>query len=170
MLDEYQVSLQRSGLVLGLGILVGGLSGLGVGYIVMTVGKRKNILQVQGILMTGTYIAMTLTGSVPLLVSLAFVNGLSWGFWPILITVPFQLPGIRPREVAVALAFTMTMVSAGTVLGPLLTGFLQEGLGDLRISLMITSFAGLALSAAGILLRHTIEAVGMERGDVAQSR
>ena len=61
---------------------------------------------------------MALTGSVPLLLLLALFNGVSWGFWPILQTVPFQLPGIKPREVAVAPATMMMLMSAGTVLGP----------------------------------------------------
>ena len=153
MLDTYEVSLQSSGIVLAVGILVGGISGLGVGYTVMTVGKRKGILLALGILMTGTYVGMTLVGSIALLAFLSFLNGIAWGFWPILHTVPFQLPGIRPREVAVALAFIVTMMSVGTALGPLVTGFLQEFLGDLRPALLIISFAALSLSAAGTLLR-----------------
>ena len=40
------------------------------------------------------------------------------------------LPGIKPREVAVALATMMMLMSAGTVLGPVSAGFLQEAFGD----------------------------------------
>ena len=41
---------------------------------------------------------------IPLLLVLSFINGIAWGFWPILFTVPFHLPGIRPRELSVAVA------------------------------------------------------------------
>ena len=163
MLDSYQVSLQSSGIVLALGIFVGGVAGLGVGYVVMVTDKRKIILIAMGALMTGTYIGMTSTGSVPLLALLGFMNGIAWGFWPILHTVPFQLPAIRPREVAVALAFMMTMISAGGVLGPLVTGLLQEALGDLRLALLIVSLSALSLSAAGILLRFSTAGPAVER-------
>jgi cyanate permease len=153
MLDTYQVSLRWSGSVLALGIFVGGISGLGLGYLVMAKGNEKRILQALGILMPCTLVGMTLTGSIPILVFLSILNGVALGFWPVLYSVPFQLPGIRPREVAVALAFTMMMSSVGTALGPLLTGLLQETLGDLQLSLSIISFAPLLLFGAGVLLR-----------------
>ena len=124
MLDTYDVPLRWTGGLLALGILVGGVSGLGIGYAVSITGQRKMLLIALGLLMAGSYIGMTLTGRLPLLVVLLLINGMTWGFWPILSTVPFQLRGIRPREVAVAVAFTMTMMSAGTAFGPLVTGFL----------------------------------------------
>ena len=153
MQDTYRVSLQWSGVILALGVFVGGVAGLGVGYLAMKMDKRRSILQAFGIIMTGTYVGLTLTDSIPILLLLTFVNGIAWGFWPILHTVPFQLPGIRTREVAVALGFIIAMISTGILLGPLVTGFLQEALGDLRLALLLVSFASLSLSATGIVLR-----------------
>ena len=162
LLDEHDISLQWSGIVLALGIMVGGGAGLGVGYVVMMMDRRKTILLVLGLVMAGTYMGMTQSGSILLLVVLSFVNGIAWGFWPILQTVPFQLPGIRPREVAVALGLTMTMISVGTMLGPLVTGLLQEAVGDLSTALLIVSFAPLSLSAAGLLLRLRADTAGAD--------
>lgn len=153
MLDTYELSLQWSGAILALGVFVGGAAGLGLGYIVMNKGHGKLILQVLGILMPVTYLGMILTGSIPILIVLTLVNGVAWGFWPILFTVPFHLPGIRPRQVAVAVAFTMMMSSVGTALGPLAAGLLQQLSGDLQETLFILSFTGLSLTAAGVLLR-----------------
>ena len=153
MLDTYQLSLQWSGAILALGVFVGGAAGLGLGFIVMNKGHGKIILQVLGVLMPVTYLGMILTGSIPILIGLTLLNGVAWGFWPILFTVPFHLPGIRPRQVAVAVAFTMMMSSVGTALGPLAAGLLQQALGDLQETLFILSFTGLALTAAGLLLR-----------------
>jgi len=95
------------------------------------------------------------TGSIPALIVLTVLNGIAWGFWPLLFTVPFHLPRIRPREVAVAAAFIMMMASIGGALGPLAAGFLQEALGGLRLALLIISFTSLALTAAGIMLRSS---------------
>ena len=97
-----------------------------------------------------SYAGMTLTDSIPVLMALSFVNGIAWGFFPILYTVPFLLPGIRPREVAVGVAFTTVMISAGFLLGPLGTGFLQEATGDLRSALLAVSFASASLSVNGV--------------------
>ena len=153
MLNTYGVPLGWSGGILALGILMGGLSGLGLGYLAMTRNWGRGILLAGGFLMTATYLGMTATSSIPLLLVLSFINGIAWGFWPILFTVPFHLPGIRPRELSVAVAFTMMATSIGTALGPLLTGFLQTGLGDLRQALLLVSLAPLSLLVAGWLLR-----------------
>ena len=119
----------------------------------MNKGHGKFILQVLGVLMPVTYLGMILTGSIPILIGLTLLNGVAWGFWPILFTVPFHLPGIRPRQVAVAVAFTMMMSSVGTALGPLAAGLLQQALGGIQETLFIISFTGLSLTAAGIFLR-----------------
>ena len=160
MLERYGLSLSWSGAMLAVTVLVGGFTGLGFSYAVMVTDRSKEILQILGLLMVGTYVGMALTGSISLLIALALVNGIAWGFWPILYTVPFRLPGIRPRQVAVGLAFTTMMTSGGIALGPLITGFLQGGLGDLRQALIIVSFTGLSLTAAGILLRPGIASHG----------
>ena len=74
-------------------------------------------------MMPVTYLRMIMTGSIPILIGLTLLNGVAWGFWPILFTVPFHLTGKRPRQAAVA--FTMMMSSVGTALGPLTAGLLQ---------------------------------------------
>ena len=109
---------------------------------------------VLGLLLPGTLIGMTLTGSLPLLLVLALISGMARGFWPVLATVPFQLPDIRPREVAVANTMTSTMTSAGFVLGPLIAGFLQDALGDLKLALIILSFTPLSLTVSALFLRR----------------
>ena len=156
MLDSYNIGLRWSRAMLALSVLVGGIVGLGLSYLVMATKSGKPMLQLLGVLLAGTNLGLALTGSIPLLVALSLVNGIAWGFWPILYTIPFHLPSIRPRQVAVGLAFTTMMTSGGIALGPLVTGFLQEIFGDLRPALIIVSFSGLSLSAAGILLRPGI--------------
>ena len=153
-LEHYSIPLRWSGSLLALGIVMGGISGLGVGYVATLTRQDKVLLGVLGALMAYTFAAMPLTGSVPLLLLFNFLNGVAWGFWPILYTVPFHLQGIRPREVAVAVGFIAMMVSLGSTLGPLATGLLQERFGDLRLALLIVSATPLSLTTAGILLRQ----------------
>ena len=152
MLDVHEMSLKVSGGALALGVVVGGASGLAFGYAVMTSGRGNAYLKLQGVLMAGTYVAMTLTGSTWLAVLLNFLNGVAWGFWPILYTVPFHLRGIQPPQVPIALAFTLMMVSAGTTLGPLATGFMQEAFDGPKWPLFIVGFSPLTLTVAGTFL------------------
>ena len=154
MLDTYQMPLIWSGGILALGIFMGGVCGLGFGWLVMISNPGRAILLGTGATMAVTFAGMTMTGSLPALLVLTFVNGIAWGFWPVLYSVPFNLPGIRPREIAVSLAFIQMASSAGIALGPLATGLLQEFTGDLRLGLMIISFASLSLCAAGLTMRH----------------
>ena len=153
MLEEYDISLRLSGGILALGVVVGGIGGMGIAWAASTSGREKNVLQVLGLLMIGSNLGMVLTGSVPTLFVLSFLNGVAWAFFPILVTVPFHLPGIRPRELAVAFAFTMMMTSVGTSLGPLFTGFLQEAFDDLKPALFLISFTSVSLILAGGTLR-----------------
>ena len=153
MLEEFDISLRLSGVILALGVIVGGIGGIGIAWAASTHGREGNYLQVLGILMICTNLGMVLTGSVPALFVLSFFNGVAWAFFPILVTIPFHLPGIRPRELAVAFAFTMMMTSVGTSLGPLFTGYLQEGLDDLKMALFLISFTSISLILAGSTLR-----------------
>jgi cyanate permease len=155
MLNDHEVSLRWSGSILALGIFMGGVSGLGFGWLVTRTRKGNPILLALGALMAVSFAGMTFSGSIPLLLVLTFINGIAWGFWPILYSVPFHLPGIRPRELAMGIAFIMMMSSVGTTLGPLLTGLLQEATGDLRLSLFIVSVGPFSVSAAGMFLKHS---------------
>ncbi len=152
--EEYGFSLWKwSGVILAMATAVGGATGIGFGYVVFVTGKRNLLLGILGLVMAGTYAGMTLTGSLPLLLGLALLNGVTWGHWPVLAAVPLQLPNLRPREAAVAASFSQTFGLGGLALGSLLAGFLYEVLGDLRQALFIVSFLGLLLAVGGILLR-----------------
>ncbi len=154
MLDERQVSLNWSGTLLALGIAIGGPSGIALSRIMPAVSqdRRRNILQAIGIVMTATYLGMILTDSIPLLIIISVLGGLAQGYWPILNSVPFYLPGIKPRESAVALSLMMTLGTFGVAAGPALVGALQDTLGDLRLAMMIVSFSPLILAICASLI------------------
>ena len=154
MLDSYEMPLIWSGGILAVGVLMGGLSGLAFGWLVMVSNQARTILLVNGAAIAVTFAGMALTGSLPLLLVLTFFNGIAFGFWPVLYSAPFHLPGIRPREIAVSLSFIQMSSSAGIAIGPLVAGALQQATGDLRLSLMVVSFTALSLSVSGLAMRH----------------
>jgi ACS family glucarate transporter-like MFS transporter len=152
-LDSHDISLRWSGGILALGLLGGGLSGLGAAYLMARADTRRAVLFLMGICMAGGYAAMTVTGNVPLLFLASFIAGVGGGYFPVLYTVPFQLPVRHSKQVSVGIAFFLTMVSAGSVLGPLATGYLQELFGELRLPLLIVGLSSLALCLASLMLR-----------------
>ena len=151
--EAYGISLRDSGMILAVGIAVGGMAGVGFGYLALDFDRGKAILRFMGVIVAGTFVGMTLTGSWTALLVLSFFNGIGSGFFPILYTVPFLLPGIRPREVAVAAAVLTMMMSAGGVLGPLLAGFIEEGTGSLRTGLIVCGLASISLTISGLAMR-----------------
>ena len=169
--EEYGRSLWKwSGVILGMATSVGGATGVGFGYLVFVTGKRNLLLGILGLVMAGTYAGMTLTGSLPILLGLALLNGVTWGHWPVLAAVPLQLPNLRPREAAVAATFSQTFGLGGLALGSLLAGFLYEWLGDLRQALLIVSSLGLLLAVGGLFLRPPPPDVLAEVASARQAR
>ena len=152
MLQEYDVSLRVSGLALALNVMLGGIGGLAIGYYAATWQKEGLFLQVLGIVMVGSFVGMILTGSVPMIYAMSVINGVTWTFFPILITVPFNQRGIQPRQLAVAFSFVMMLISTGQALGPLFIGFLEEATGNLLLAMFIASFTPLSLVVAGTTL------------------
>ena len=152
MLQEYDVSLRVSGLALALNVVLGGIGGLAIGYYAATWRKEGLFLQVFGVVMVGSFLGMILTGSVVMIYAMSIINGVTWTFFPILITVPFNLRGIQPRQLAVAFSFVMMLISTGQALGPLFIGFLEEATGNLLLAMFVASFTPLSLVMAGTML------------------
>lgn len=155
VLRTYDISLEWAGGILAMQLITGGVAGLGIGYLVTTTGRRREILVALGLLITVGYVGMTLTGAVPLLLLLSFLVGIALGGSPVIYSVAFQLPGSNPKRVAIAVSMMMVTIAAGTVVGPLMTGFLEEVFDGLRVPLIIAGCAGLCLCVTGLVLRRT---------------
>lgn len=140
------------------GLVIGVISMAGAPTMLMTTllpsfaRRTTAVLMMGGIGLSFSYIAALFTGSIPLLFLLGIVNGLSFGFFPLMIASLYDLPGIKPREVAVAVALVYTVMWGGAALGPLVAGFVQEATDDLRLALFITSLGPLILSVTALVL------------------
>ena len=93
-----------------------------------------------------------MSGSVPLLVLLAVIHGLGFSIAPIMFTVPFEIPGISQREIGAAAGLFETAVRFGGVIGPLVSGFIQEATNDLQLSLVVTSLCALSLIVTAFMV------------------
>lgn len=154
VLRTYDISLEWSGGILAMQLITGGAAGLGIGYLVTTTGRRREVLVALGLLMTAGYVGMTLTGSIPLLLALSFLAGVALGGSPIIYSVSFQLPGSTPKRVAIAVSMMMVTIATGTVVGPLMTGFLEGVFDGLQAPLIIAGCTGLSLCVTGLVLRR----------------
>ena len=150
--DEYGTPIALAGLVLGLNALAAAPAILGVTTLPFFARRSPMVLIVCGLGLNLTYIGLLFTGSVPILVVLWILSGISLSFLPLMVTTIYSLPGIKPREVAVAVALVYTLLWVGSAIGPLIAGFVQEATDDLRLALIITSFGPLVLTAVGLVL------------------
>ena len=152
MLDRYHVSLTVSGAILALTFLVGGIISLGISRIATEWKMRANVLYLCGIAMPCSFVVLVSTDFFPLLLIAAVVNGLSWVFFPILLTVTFNLRDIRVKEIPVGHAFLFTNISLGLATGPLLTGFLQDTFNNLAAVLIVISLLSISVAIAGLFV------------------
>ena len=83
---------------------------------------------------------------------ISVVRGTAFLYFPITMIMVYQLPGIRPREVAVGVAFMLTSVWIGSAIGPLLVGFVQEVTGDLGFALYTIAFTPLVMLVSAAIL------------------
>lgn len=157
--------LTTIGFVFGLTSLGMAPAGLLYGYLASRFGIGRWILVWCGLSQAGFSLLLLLTDSFALLVFAGIMVGFSWGFVPIVTTVPYQLPGISPREVAVAASFVGSMFALGGTVGPVVAGALVELTDSTFLSLALMCLFPLSLCAIGLGLpgrRAALEAVAKE--------
>ena len=157
MQDEYGMSLVTSGFLMGVVGIVVAVGGFVMLPVMKMAGGYKIPLVVMGVVIAATSISILLTDWIPALVLMFIVGGLARGaFWIPFTTIPFQLAGIRPREMAVIQAVMFTMFWAGGIMGPVLVGFLQEATGDLKLAMIVSGAAPIMVTVTALLLPRDI--------------
>lgn len=153
--NEYGIALTYSGLIIGVMSIASMPAKVGVTIVPFLVDRTPMVLVACGLGMWATFLGFLYIGSLPALFLMGVLNGVSFSFIPLVMTRIYNLPGIKPREVTVAVALMFTLLWAGGALGPLLAGLVQEATDDLRLGLVITSFGSLSLSLSGLALLGT---------------
>ena len=115
-------------------------------------GARRPIVAVLGLLLVGTAIGMNMSTSLPLLWTYSVLHGVGFSFVGLIWTVPFEIPGITHRQIAVASGFIEGVGRLGGVLGPAFVGIAWDATGDRVWPMVVSSFFGLSMAVAGLLL------------------
>lgn len=149
--DYRHLSAKTAGVTTGL--LYAGLTvaAAAAGVLDRRVPDRRHLVTASGIILLAAPLLLLNMSSPRLIMTIAFVNGLGWGMLPIIQTLPFHLPDIKPREIAVLSSVIMGGTGLGFGLGPLVTGFLQQTTGSLFAALLTMSVFPVLTVAAGFL-------------------
>jgi len=106
-----------------------------------------------GIALIGTNLGMLFLDSIPTLLMMPLVRGVASIYFPILMIMVYQLPGIRPREVAVGVALMLVSYWIGAAVGPIVVGLVQENTGNLRFALYTTAFTPMIMVVAAVIIQ-----------------
>lgn len=154
-LDRFHLPLELSGFLFGLTSLGMAPASLLTGWFSSRRPEwRPALLVVCGLLLCLSSLGMLLTGNPVLLFILCLGGGFGWAFVPIVTSFPYELPAATGREVAIASSFLMTTGSAGSVVGPVLAGWLAESTGDMALALAILALFALLVSFAAFAVRR----------------
>ena len=116
------------------GLIPGGLLG---GVLEKKVRQRKLLLWIPALGNMLFGMAITHTTSSWLLMVLLTGVGLVWIASPIMEILPFELPAIHPREVAVIVSLVKTLSGLGFAIGPMVTGIVAQWTGSLQTGLLV---------------------------------
>ena len=151
-LDEsYGTALVTTGAILGIAGILKGPMILGVTLTSTIASRTPYLLMACGVVMSLTSFGMVSSETVGLQFLFGIVNGMCMCFIPAMLTMIYRLPGIREREVAVAVAVYFSCLWTGSALGPMITGYIGD-IADLRTGLFVAAFAPLTLTTAGVVL------------------
>ena len=153
--EERGLSLGMAGLITA-GIPLGNVIGaMHAGWVRGRVTVRRQQMYVTGVLCSAGMLTMALA-PVPWLVPFgAFALG--WAcmqVYPTILTLPYELPGIKPREIAVVSSFLFTVFTLGMVIGPLLTGALQQATGSLRTAFLVVPVVHMGIFIVAFASEH----------------
>src|SRR5215831_3496276 len=147
LLEQHGMPPARSGPLLGClyyGLIPCALLG---GVLDKRVQHRKLLLWVPALCNMLFGVLITYTSAPWLLMVLLTGVGVVWTVSPVMDVLPFEFPGIRPREVAVITSLVKTCSGLGFALGPMVVGLVAQLTGSLQQGLLVLCM----LTGVGVL-------------------
>ncbi len=156
LVEQRGLALTTAGLISGL-LPLGGISANFVmGFISDRIGLRKPTIWPAALLEPILY--FILLSPIPswALPVIAFVVGfMAWAPFTAVRSIPYELPGVKPAEVAVGQSVINTITTLGMFFGAPSVGRLAEKLGSMGTALSIVCVFPLTMAVVGFLLPET---------------
>ena len=137
--EERDVPLTLGGPLLGFlyyGLIPSGFIG---GWLLTKMRSRKALLVVPALLNAVFGVVITLSEAPPMLMVFITGLGLVWVATPAIQVLPFEFPGVLPREVAVLTGLILTFMGVGFAVGPMLVGVVAQVTGSIQTGLIALS-------------------------------
>jgi predicted MFS family arabinose efflux permease len=153
MLKRYGLSLAQSGFLYGVTSLAMVPSSLAFGWLGPRLRRRRFVLVGVAIAVGVSSVGSLLTGNFWVLLVLSLVSGAAWGYVPIAFSIPYEIEGIRPPEVAMSMSVIHVFMMSGGLIGPAMVGMLADLTGSLFFGLMVSAIIPFAMVFAVLGLR-----------------
>ncbi len=156
LLEEREMTLTSIGLIVGLIPLGGVCATFSVGFISDKIGLRKPTMWPPALIQPFLYLSLLLPVPQWMLPILTFTTGfMAWAPNPAVRSIPYELPGLKPSEVAVGQSLIQTLTMLGVVIGAPLVGSIAEASGSLRNGLYIVCASPLLMAILGFIIPET---------------
>ena len=149
--EERDVALTLGGPLLGFLYYALIPSGFLGGWLLTKLRSRKTLLVVPALLNAVFGVVITLSEAPPLLMAFITGLGLVWVATPAIQVLPFEFPGVLPREVAVLTGLILTFMGVGFALGPMLVGVVAQLTGSIQTGLIALSLLTVLGVVAGLV-------------------
>ena len=149
--EERDVALTLGGPLLGFLYYALIPSGFLGGWLLTKLRSRKMLLVVPALLNAVFGVVITLSEAPPLLMVFITGLGLVWVATPAIQVLPFEFPGVLPREVAVLTGLILTFMGVGFALGPMLVGVVAQLTGSIQTGLIALSLLTVLGVVAGLV-------------------
>ena len=149
--EERDVALTLGGPLLGFLYYALIPSGFLGGWLLTKLRSRKMLLVVPALLNAVFGVVITLSEAPPLLMAFITGLGLVWVATPAIQVLPFEFPGVLPREVAVLTGLILTFMGVGFALGPMLVGVVAQLTGSIQTGLIALSLLTVLGVVAGLV-------------------
>ena len=137
LVQERGLSLGTAGLVSAVFPGAGLVANVFAGVLSDRVGRRKPFIWPAGLLLPPLYFLAVAPIAVPWLVAVVFLLGFfAWLPFPALNSIAYELPGVRPTEIAVGQALMQAVAGAGILCGPIVVGQIATLAGSLRAGII----------------------------------
>ncbi len=138
--------------------LAGIPAGLIGGILTSRLTHRGPIFMVPGLIAVFAGLGSFLIDNQTLVIASVLVLGLCLGvFWPALLTIPMEVPGITPRTVPMFFGGMYTIAQVGAVIAPVSVGFLTDLTGSYLPGLVLWSVASTSLFFGGLALSRELK-------------
>lgn len=156
LVQERGLSLQTAGLVSAVFPAAGLVSNVASGFVSDRVGRRKVFIWPAGLILPFLYVLTVAPLPVALLVPVVFLLGFfAWLPFPSIASIAYELPGVRPAEIAVGQALQQAIAGAGILCGPIIVGQVADLAGTLRAGIIVIGLLPLLFTVACLWLPDT---------------